>query len=418
MPLFGLSSSVLIDHVGQLRLDVEIFRVGTSLCCEASLWLKELEMRRFVRSLCVTLTFTCGLVAGRFDAVRLHAADDNEAVYTDPAAADADFSFQGEYRGWQTSRPSARSSESIGLHVIARGDGRFEAVKYYGGLPGEGWYGGERYFYAGERTDDILWLRGEQYDIEIQAGEAVQYTKDGRRAGQLTKLLRISPTMGAEPPEGAIVLFDGTGTKMFKGGRMSEEGLLLAGTETAEAYQDFRLHGEFRLPYKPFALGQARGNSGFYLQSRYEVQVLDSFGLEGVKNECGALYKTRQPDVNMCLPPLQWQTYDIAFRAARFDEEGNKVSNMQITVWHNGLPIHNDVEIPSKTGAGKPEASHPLPTKLQDHGNPVVYRNLWLIPSTPSQTNEADWVDLPVKAPPVPLQIFQPVGVPTVLVGP
>ncbi len=90
-------------------------------------------------------------------------------------------------------------------------------------------------------------------------------------------------------------------------------------TETVNAYNNFRLHGEFMLPYKPLARGQNRGNSGFYLQGRYEVQVLDSFGLEGIENECGSLYRTKRPDTNLCLPPLQWQTYDIDFSNAKFD---------------------------------------------------------------------------------------------------
>ena len=139
------------------------------------------------------------------------------------------------------------------------------------------------------------------------------------------------------------------------------------------------MHAEFRLPYKPQGRGQDRGNSGFYLQSRYEVQVLDTFGLEGVENHCGALYKTRRPDINMCYPPLSWQTYDIDFTPARFDAQGNKVSDMRISVWHNGVPIHADAVIPNKTGAGRPEGPDPLPTKLQDHSNPVMYRNIWLI---------------------------------------
>jgi len=107
--------------------------------------------------------------------------------------------------------------------------------------------------------------------------------------------------------------------------------------------------------------------------------VLDSFGLEGVENECGALYKTRRPDVNMCYPPLSWQTYDIDFQSPRFDDEGQKLSDMRISVWHNGVLIHNNAAIPNKTGAGRPEGPQPLPTKIQDHRNPVMYRNIWLI---------------------------------------
>ncbi|MCA9078898.1 MAG: DUF1080 domain-containing protein, partial [Planctomycetaceae bacterium] len=161
---------------------------------------------------------------------------------------------------------------------------------------------------------------------------------------------------------------------------------------------------EFRIPYKPMARGQGRGNSGFYLQSRYEVQVLDSFGLEGIENECGALYRTRRPAFNMCLPPLQWQTYDIDFSPAKFDAQGNKTRNMRISVWHNGVLIHDRADIPNKTGAGKPEGPEPLITKLQDHGNPVVYRNLWMIDRTQPGTESISWLRLPPQGPPVPIR--------------
>lgn len=341
--------------------------------------------------------------------VNLSAAETAEGpVYTDPGQVDEDYAFQGEYRGYQRSRPTDRSSESVGLQVIALGEGKFAAVKYYGGLPGDGWMGRGRYELQGSRLDGVVILRGGQYDIEVDGTLARIYTYDGRDAGILHKVERVSPTMGAAPPPGALVLFDGTGTQHFKNAKMTPDGLLLSGTETLEAFGDFRLHAEFRIPYKPLARGQGRGNSGFYLQSRYEVQVLDSFGLEGVENECGALYKTRRPDVNMCLPPLTWQTYDIDFTGPKFGEDGKKMSDMRITVWHNGVLIHSGAAIPNKTGAGQPEGPQPLVTKLQDHGNPVVFRNIWLVPKDSGSPLPANWVKLPLKAPPVPVQAWSP----------
>jgi hypothetical protein len=132
----------------------------------------------------------------------------------------------------------------------------------------------------------------------------------------------------------------------------------------------------------PAARGQARGNSGVYIQRRYEVQILDSFGLEGEFNECGALYRQTPPDINMALPPLVWQTYDIWFAPPRFAADGTtKLANARLTVLHNGVPIHWHREITAKTGGGQQEGAQALPIQLQDHGNPVMFRNIWIVPS-------------------------------------
>ena len=99
----------------------------------------------------------------------------------------------------------------------------------------------------------------------------------------------------------------------------------------------------------------------------------------------------------MCFPPLQWQSYDIDLTSPKFDDTGKKIANMRISVWHNGVLIHDDVEIPNKTGAGKPEGDRPLPTKIQDHGNPVVYRNIWLIEKDQTTQQDRSWVNVPGK---------------------
>lgn len=149
---------------------------------------------------------------------------------------------------------------------------------------------------------------------------------------------------------------------------------------TKDRFRDFKLHIEFRTPFMPAARGQGRGNSGVYLQGRYEIQVLDSYGLEGRDNECGGIYQVGAPMVNMALPPLQWQTYDITFRAPRFDASGNKTENAVVTVIHNGVTIHDRRKLPGPTGGAMDgNESEPGGIYLQDHGNPVQFRNIWLV---------------------------------------
>jgi len=151
-----------------------------------------------------------------------------------------------------------------------------------------------------------------------------------------------------------------------------------------KTFADHQIHLEFRTPFLPEKRGQGRGNSGVYLQGRYEVQVLDSYGLEGRDNECGGIYKVAAPQVNRCAPPLQWQTYDITFYAPRFDTNGRKIKNAHMTVIHNGRPIHENLELPGPTGGAltSGEPPEPGPLFLQDHGNTVQYRNIWIIDLT------------------------------------
>ncbi len=149
---------------------------------------------------------------------------------------------------------------------------------------------------------------------------------------------------------------------------------------TQGKFKDFKLHIEFRTPFMPAARGQGRGNSGVYLQGRYEIQVLDSYGLEGRDNECGGIYQVGAPMVNMALPPLQWQTYDITFRAPRFDAGGSKTEDAVVTVVHNGVTIHDRRKLPGPTGGAMDgNESEPGGIYLQDHGNPVQFRNIWLV---------------------------------------
>jgi hypothetical protein len=202
--------------------------------------------------------------------------------------------------------------------------------------------------------------------------------ESGKEIGRLKKVLRRSQTFGAPPPPGAQVLFYGRDAREFSSGVVTPDHLLVAGADTKQAFGDFSMHLEFRTPYMAKERGQARGNSGVYIQKRYEVQILDSFGLRGAENECGGLYKQRAPLLNMSFPPLTWQTYDIDFKGARFDAAGNKTANARITVKHNGVVIHDNVEITGKTGGGDAEGPNPAVIRLQDHGNPVHFRNIWI----------------------------------------
>lgn len=151
---------------------------------------------------------------------------------------------------------------------------------------------------------------------------------------------------------------------------------------TKQAFGDFRLHAEFRVPKLPDDVtGQDRGNSGIYLQERYEIQILDSFGVEKLApNDAASIYNKKAADLNAATAPETWQTYDIDFRAARFDTEGRKTDDARVTVVWNGRKVHDNVAVDGPTGGGDAESAATGAIRLQDHGNKVRFRNLWIEP--------------------------------------
>lgn len=297
-------------------------------------------------------------------------------AYLSAEEAGEDFIIQGEYSGML-------DGQKIAAQVWAKGKGEFEALGFTGGLPGAGW---------DENRTSLSRVQGRREagaKVATFHNETAHATVDGSTMQieandvkvTLKKETRTSPTLGAKPPEGAVVLFDGQGVNRFPKSKIDEKlHALQEGITSEDTFHDCSLHVEFMLPFMPEARGQGRGNSGLYLQGRYEVQMLDSFALEGKDNECGGLYKIASPRINMCLPPLTWQTYDVDFTAAKYDETGQKLVNAKITVKHNGVLIHENQELPGPTtSAPNKENALPGPVYLQNHGNPVRYRNIWVV---------------------------------------
>jgi hypothetical protein len=290
---------------------------------------------------------------------------------------DLDLTFLGEFAGPVATRPA--HYQRVALQVRPTGSGGFDAIQYQGGLPGEPSHRPGATSLVGKRWERFLVLSGGPWAIFVEPDHCVLLDREGQRVGRLERVVRSSPTLGAQPPKEALVLFDGKHTALLTTARMTPDGLLMEGADARPLFQDFNLHVEFVLPYMPVAKDQGRANSGVYLQSRYEIQVLDSFAQLPAFNGCGAIYRYRQPDLNMCLPPLVWQTYDIVFTAPRWLSDGTKWKHGRVTVWLNGVKVQNNVELKDKTGAGKMEDPLMLPIRFQDHRNPVRFRNIWIV---------------------------------------
>lgn len=199
----------------------------------------------------------------------------------------------------------------------------------------------------------------------------------------------------AKPPKGAVILFDGKDASMWHQRGSDEEckwqivdGALVGTPDTGDIvskrlFGDYKLHVEFWLPLMANETGQGRANSGVYQQGRYEIQVLDSYNNPTYKaGGCGAIYSFKDPDKDAIIPPEQWNTYDIEFRAARFDKDGKQTENPRVTVVHNGIKIHDNVELTIEHTGGSLDNLPPGkgPIVLQFHGNRVSFRNIWIVP--------------------------------------
>ena len=191
-----------------------------------------------------------------------------------------------------------------------------------------------------------------------------------------------------DPPADAVILFDGNDLSKWKGGENWEvkDGYAVvkkSDITTKDSFGDYQLHVEFATPEKVSGSGQGRGNSGIFLANRYEVQVLDSYGnTTYFDGQCGALYKQMPPMVNVCRKPGEWQTYDIIFESPRFADDGKVLKPGIVTVTQNGVVVQNHFELQGGTYFDRPASyeKHPArqPIRLQNHGNPVKYRNIWL----------------------------------------
>ncbi|MFF2851490.1 family 16 glycoside hydrolase [Streptomyces sp. NPDC058001] len=231
------------------------------------------------------------------------------------------------------------------------------------------------------------WATGTE-SLPLRKGtNSVTYKVDGDDTGHVNLDLVTVHAQGSR-----IALFDGSGQDQWQhtdgrpvqwpssGGEME---VCCGDIRTKQAFRDFKLHVEFKLPLLPDDVtGQDRANSGVYLQDRYEVQVLDSYGVPKLaNNEAAAIYLKKAADTNAATAPETWQTYEITFRAARFDSAGKKTEDARVTVKWNGVVVHDGVAVDGPTGGGASESASTGAIRLQDHGSKVRYRNIWIEPT-------------------------------------
>jgi hypothetical protein len=341
---------------------------------------------RITQRLC-RLALAAAVVGGLGYVSHASAANKRDTVYMTVAEAGPDYKVQGEYVGMI-------GSAKLGCEVVADGDGNFHAVFLPGGLPGEGSDNKDRHVVKGKTDGDktVFGKEGSDYSGTVSNG-VLTGKNDKGETFELKKVDPKSPTEGAKPPAGAVVLFDGANADAWtpdnkKLPQVDSRHLLLCGETSKQKFGDYTLHVEFLEPFKPFAHGQERGNSGVYQQGHYEVQVLDSFGNVGDMGDAASVYGVKPASVNVAYPPLVWQTYDIDFTAARYGPDQKKKSDAHVTIKWNGITVQDNTDIPHATGGGGRENPREQvqtgPIYLQLHHNMVYFRNIWIVPKEPN----------------------------------
>ncbi len=301
----------------------------------------------------------------------------------------------GLYEGTYQADPSHRTKATA--HVIAEGPGYYRVVLTAEPLvPGEAAAQFEIYGVQQGTKVNLFGRANANYWHGRIEGDRLDADPGYYGVGvEMRKVTPKSPREGATPPAGAVILLpfsSGTppDTSAWNGGpwKPQSDGSLecdpgRGSIRSKRNFGDMKLHVEFWLPLMADSFGQGRANSGVIINDLYEVQVLDSFGLVPSPGDCAAIYSQARPRVNASFPPEQWQTYDITFRAPRMNPDGSVKEKARVTVELNGIRVQDDVAIDGATAGhepGKPPANAAKgPLQLQDHGNHVRYRNVWVV---------------------------------------